>query len=229
MKKNPEVSIVLPAFNEEGNIHETISLFEEELAQLEYEILVVDDGSSDRTSHCVETAQQSNPRIQLLKHTVNMGYGATLRTGFEAATGDWTFFTDSDLQFHPQDFHRLWNCRQQFEVVIGYRNPRKDPMIRKINAYCWGGYVRWMFGLRVRDLNCAFKLFRSHLLDQILLESNGAFINAELLVQLHHQNIQFREIPVEHFARSQGQQTGANPSVILSAFEESLRLRHRLR
>ena len=224
-----EVSIVLPAHNEEGNILRTISLFESELNQLDYEIVVVDDGSTDETARLVLERQPQNNRVQLLKHPANRGYGAALRTGFTSASGEWIFFTDSDLQFHPQDFHRLWEYRRQCNVILGYRNPRKDPTFRKINAYCWGMYVRWMFGLRVRDLNCAFKLFRGDLLHRVLLESNGAFINAELLVQLHHQNVPFCEIPVEHFARQQGVQTGAKPLVILSAFEESLRLRHRLR
>jgi len=224
-----DISVILPAFNEEDNINSTILLFVTELRNFSYEIIVVDDGSIDKTELVVVELQRTIPNLVFIKHKSNQGYGSALRSGFNQAKGTWCFFTDSDLQFHPSDFHKLWNSRNKYDVILGYRSPRNDPVFRKINALMWGLYVKHVFGIQVKDLNCAFKLFKTDLLNSIQLNSAGAFINAELLIQFSRKSIHFYEVPVRHFTRKSGVQTGANISVIIAAFMESLRFRYRLR
>ncbi len=224
-----DISVVLPAFNEEDNIITTIELFVSELDNHNYEIIVVDDGSIDKTQEIVVELQNFIPNLVYVKHISNKGYGAALRTGFEQAKGTWCFFTDSDLQFNPNDFHKLWNLSSKYDVILGYRSPRKDPFVRKLNAMMWGVYVKHLFGIKVKDLNCAFKLFKKELLNSVELNSAGAFINAELLTQFNRKSVPFYEVPVRHFARKSGNQTGANVSVILSALKESILFRYRLK
>jgi glycosyltransferase involved in cell wall biosynthesis len=224
-----DFSIIFPAYNEENNIVETIKQFNQELVSYTYEIIVVDDGSTDKTANRVSDLQLIVPNLQLVQHVSNKGYGAALRSGFSHAQSPWCFFTDSDLQFHPRDFHRLWSHKNNYDVIIGYRSPRKDPLFRRFNAKMWGFYIRNLLGVDVRDLNCAFKLFRRDLLNNVQLQSDGAFINAELLAQICRTDISVYEVPVSHYTRKTGTQSGANLSVIVLAFQESFNFHQRLR
>ena len=221
-----EVSIVFPAYNEADNIAEVLREFSEELTDIHCEFIVVNDGSDDKTADVLEGLTIEN--LKVIHHTENQGYGAALYSGFSAASGKWTFFTDSDRQFKPQDFHRLWSARFDCDVVLGYRVNRMDPTFRKLNAWLWSTYVRLVFDVSVQDLNCAFKLFPSDALKRLDLHSKGAFINAEILSGLHMQGLQWCEVPVNHYPRTEGVQTGAHPRVVFKAFQESLsHLNHR--
>ncbi len=224
-----EVSIVLPAYNEADNIEATVLAWTAVVKKMgvSAEIIVVNDGSSDQTETVLASLCDHNCILRVITHASNKGYGAALVTGFKAAESHWTFFTDSDGQFNPDDFERLWTRRPEADLVLGYRERRSDPPIRKLNAWLWGQYVRRVFSVDVRDLNCAFKLFPTKTLQSFSLQSQGAFINAELLSLFRQQQCDWIEIPVRHFPRTKGVQTGANPRVVLSAFRESLAfLRH---
>ena len=214
-----DVSIVFPAYNEADNIATVVTEFARELASINCEFIVVNDGSTDDTAQVLDTLDVSNLRV--VHHSNNRGYGAALFSGFAAAKGQWTFFTDSDRQFKPMDFHRIWSARVENDVVLGYRSNRKDPFFRKMNALLWSTYIRLLFGVRVQDLNCAFKLFPSKALKHLDLKSKGAFINAEILSGLKKQGLSWTEIPVRHYPRVEGVQTGANPKVVFRAFKES--------
>ena len=219
-----DVSIVLPAYNEADNIETTVSAWTAVVKNLEIsaEIIVVNDGSSDATAQVLESMRTGNPLLKVCTHSVNKGYGSALVSGFVAAQSTWTFFTDSDGQFNPEDFVRLWKRRAEADLILGYREHRSDPPFRKLNAWLWGQYVRRVFCVDVRDLNCAFKLFPTQVLQSFSLQSQGAFINAELLSLFRQQQCDWIEVPVRHFPRVNGAQTGANPRVVLSAFRESL-------
>ena len=221
-----DLSVIFPAYNEEDNIFRILELFAEELQALDFEFVVVNDGSKDATSAEVQKFQKQNPQtqLQLIEHEQNRGYGAALRTGFQAAKGAWSFFTDADLQFSPKDFQALWQERIDYKAVSGFRSPRKDPLIRRCNAKMWGGYIKLLLGISLQYLNCAFKLFQTELIQSLPLTSDGALINAEIFALLHQKGIAVKEVPVSHYPRVAGTQTGAHPLVIVKALRESVGL-----
>ena len=179
-----ELSVVLPAFNEEPNIEEVVRKCVAYLAQRvpEYELLVVNDGSADHTGDILNRLATELPRLRPLHHPQNRGYGAALRTGFDAATKRFVFYMDGDGQFDIHDLDLLLPLATDDDhIVTGFRIERRDPFIRRLNAKLFGGWlVRIMLNVRVRDLNCAFKLIPKKVLDAITLESTGALINAEM-------------------------------------------------
>ena len=224
----PGLSFVLPAYNEAENIEESVRQGVRALERLVstgqlsiWEIVVVDDGSTDGTVEHVRAV--GDPRIRLVMHAKNQGYGAALRTGFSSARHELVFFTDSDLQFDAGEIGRLIPWIADFDIVAGYRSSRQDPWVRRANAAAWGMALYGAFGLDVEDVNCAFKLFRRPVLDGIEIRSDGAFINAEILLKAVAQGFTLKQIPVSHFAREAGEQTGARPKVVFRAFRELAR------
>jgi glycosyltransferase involved in cell wall biosynthesis len=220
------LSVVLPAFNESDNLAPMVRRIATVLDRLDItgEIIVVDDGSTDGTA----AAATSLP-VSLICHPSNRGYGAALRTGFAAARGQRIFFTDADQQFDLAELAGLLEAAEQVDIAVGYRQVRRDPLYRRLNALAWGGLVGRMFSLPVRDINCAFKVFRREVLECIELRSTGAFINTELLARSQAAGFTVAEIPVGHYPRTTGQSTGARPAVILRAFRELIALREDVR
>ncbi len=185
------LSFILPAFNEEANITESIrrggrvlSRLAAEKAISDWEIVVVDDGSLDET--VARVRMLGEPRVRIVMHALNRGYGAALRSGFRAARGDLVFFTDSDLQFDVEELDRLIPFAEQYDIVAGFRSPRQDPWVRRANAAAWGIALYRAFGLNVEDVNCAFKLFRAEVLRGLEIDSSVAFVNAEILLKAAH-------------------------------------------
>ena len=207
------------------NIAQVVEDFAAVLTGISNEIIVVNDGSSDETQRVLE--ELTLPNLRVIQHEVNLGYGSALRSGFSAALGQWTFFTDSDRQFYPQDFNRLWKRRMEADLILGVRSDRQDPSFRRMNAWLWGQYVRRVFSVEVSDINCAFKLLPTSILQTFHLKSEGAFINAEMLSCFRTANCTWIEVSVEHQPREVGVQTGANPKVIAKAFQESFRFLRR--
>ena len=156
-------------------------------------------------------------RIRGVRHARNAGYGAALRSGLAEARGDLVFFSDSDLQFDLAEIRSLLAHTRDFDIVAGYRFPRRDPWHRIAIARLWGSLIQILFGLKVRDIDCAFKLFHRRVIDNISLASVGAFINTELLVRASAAGFRIREVPVSHRRRQHGTQTGARPRVLVRA------------
>jgi glycosyltransferase involved in cell wall biosynthesis len=156
----------------------------------------------------------------VLTHKHNQGYGATLADGFAAATNDLTFFMDSDGQFDIGELKRFLSLIDAYDAVIGYRIKRQDTWMRKLNAWGWKLVVRLVLGVRVRDIDCAFKLQRTDFLQRHPLETHGAMINAEPLYRLNAAGCTLREVGVRHLPRRGGRATGANLRVIGCAFRE---------
>jgi glycosyltransferase involved in cell wall biosynthesis len=167
--------------------------------------------------------------VRLLRHRANRGYGAALRAGLREARGELVFFSDADLQFDLAELEKLLEHTGNYDIVAGYRSPRRDPWPRLVLAWGWGVLVRTLFDLPVRDIDCAFKVFRRHVIERLDTESLGAFINTELLVRARTAGFRVHQVPVAHMRRRFGRQSGANPRVILKAVAELVRLHRGLR
>jgi glycosyltransferase involved in cell wall biosynthesis len=219
-----EISAVLPAFNEEANLERVVARTAEALASRtkEFEVIVVDDGSQDGSARLLDQLKTRYPNLRVIRHPQNRGYGAALRSGFTAARLPWVFMMDADNQFDPSDLDLLTRHADEADIVTGYRKRRQDPLPRRLNAWAFFYLVRLLFGRQVRDVNCAFKLLRRDIVSRMDLRSNGALINTEVFVLARRQHARIVEVPVTHYRRTSGRQTGANPRVVLRAFRELL-------
>jgi len=227
----PSISAVLPADNEQALIGATAQALADVLDGLgaDYEIIVVDDGSKDATGEVIDQIHESHARILCIRHGVNRGYGEALRTGLAAAAKDLIFFTDGDGQFIPDELASfLPAVARGADMVIGYRNPRRDPPLRLLFAEGWRFLVHLLFGYTARDIDCAFKLMQREVWQRVQVRSGGATFSAELLTKARRCGYQVIELPVTHRPRLAGQATGAKLHVILRAFRELAWLRFHL-
>jgi glycosyltransferase involved in cell wall biosynthesis len=216
------LSIILPALNEEIAIAGTIQSVLAALNEwgMDFEVIVVNDGSTDSTQAIVEEMAQADKRVRLITHPVNQGYGAALVSGFEAIAEDnnLAFFMDSDGQFDIRDLEPFFPLIEDYDAVLGYRLDRQDPWVRKFNAWLWKVLVRLVFGVHVRDVDCAFKLCRAQFFHEHRLETRSAMINTELLYKFTRAGYTYTERGVHHLPRQGGRATGAKLSVIARAF-----------
>jgi len=223
------ISVILPAYNEEKNIGfviDDISNFFKKII-LPYEIIVVNDGSKDKTLE-VLNKYKKRENIIVVSHIRNLGYGSALRSGFSAAKGDLIFFTDSDRQFEIKDivpFLEKINSSEgsgQVDLVIGYRKNRRDSRMRILYAWLFKLACFIFFGVRVKDIDCAFKLFKKYVISDMKLVSDGALINLEILAKAKKKSYKFIELPVCHLERKEGKQTGGSSRVIFKAISQIL-------
>lgn len=222
MPKVHSLSFFFPAYNEEANIEKTVRTAQRILPEVarEWEIIPVNDGSRDRTGEIADRLAAEDPHVRPVHHERNQGYGGAVASGFRAARHELVFFTDGDLQFDLREITLLLERRDEGDLVLGFRKNRRDPLHRRLNAWLWGTLVKTLFGFRVRDVDCAFKLVKRKVLDQTELTARGAMISTELLARAHKAGFRFVEVGVTHRPRTAGVQTGANPKVILRAFRE---------
>ncbi len=227
----PELSLVFPVFDEEENVGPLLQSAVALGRRLgrRFEIIVVDDGSQDASAREIAAASARHPEISSVHHAANRGYGAALRSGLRAARGRLVFFSDADLQFDLAELEDLLAHTGSFDVVAGVRTPRRDPWGRRLLAAGWGALVNALFDLRVRDIDCAFKLFRREVLDAIPIASLGAFVNTEILVRARAAGFRIRQVPVTHRPRRAGRAKGATPRVIVRALVELARMYGELR
>lgn len=225
------LSYFFPAHNEEANL---AALVDEALATLPtladaFEIVIVNDGSRDATGRIADELTGANPGVvRAVHHPVNLGYGAALLSGFRAARHDHVAFTDGDRQFRVADVGRLidrMGASDRPDVVVGFRIKRADPLVRTLYARAYRLANRTFFGLRVRDVDCACKLFRRAALEGVGVESGGAFFSAELLIKLQAAGRSVAEVGVPHYPRTAGSATGARPSVVFRAVRDFWQLR----
>lgn len=220
--QNRSLSVVLPAHNEEAAIAATVQDVIETLSswKLDFEIIVVDDGSQDDTGAILDALSDAHPCLRVIHHPANEGYGAALVSGFNATSKDLTFFMDSDGQFDIRDLARLLLLVEDYDAVLGYRIDRQDTWRRKINGWGWKQLVRFVFGIHVRDVDCAFKLYPTSFFREHTLETRGAMINTEILYKFIREGNTYTQVGVRHLPRKGGRATGAKLSVILRAFRE---------
>ncbi len=228
------LSYFFPAHNEEANLEALVDEALESLPLLAetFEIIAVDDGSRDRTAEIADRLAARHPDVvRVVHHPVNRGYGGALRSGFEASRYELVAFTDGDRQFRIADLGRLTARLTEPDapdIVVGYRIRRADPLVRIVYARTYRLANRIFFGLRVRDVDCACKLFRRDALEGIRVESGGAFFSAELLIKVLQAGRTVVEVGVPHYPRTAGSPTGARPSVIWRAVKDFWALRLRL-
>ncbi len=216
------LSVILPAYNEAENIQSTIASVLSVLPPLvsDFEIIVVNDGSKDKTGVVAATIASSTRGIKVIHHPVNKGYGAALATGFRAASKEFCFYMDSDGQFDIRDLSKLLPMLHEYDGVFGYRMRRQDSLIRKLNAWGWNHLVRFIFNLKIRDIDSGFKIFRTDYFRQVQLESSGALMPTELVYKFARAGYTYTEVGVNHYPRPQGRSRRANLKGILGAFRE---------
>lgn len=228
VSKPPDLSVVLPAYNEAGSIEHVVRDMARYLgaAELSHEIHVVDDGSGDGTPDLLNALGSEVPALRVLRHRRNLGYGAALRSGIAAARGDYVLLADGDGQFRVEGVGELWKRRHEADLVLGFRNPRRDPRLRRAAGWLYGRViVPLALGGRFRDVNCGFKLLRRRVVEQMELRSHGALFSAELLTRARLAGATWVEVGVDHVPRQCGSATGLLPRVIAGMIGELFRHR----
>ena len=220
-----------PAYNEEANIEKSVREAIKVASGLtdNFEVIVVDDGSKDKTGEIADRLSAQDSHVKVIHHNPNQGYGGAVWDGLINSSKDLVFFTDADLQFDLTEVSKLVDALGEHDVVLGYRAPRVDPFMRILNAKGWGMLNRVLFGLKVKDIDCAFKLFRREVFQKVQPKSRGAMMSAELLIRMKRAGIKWAEVPVKHLPRVAGSPTGAKLKVILRSFKELLKVWRDLR
>ena len=220
-------------YNEEGNIEHAVTSALGVLAGVtdRYEVIVVNDGSRDRTGALADRLAAANSHVRAVHHPENRGYGAAVRSGFAAAQYPLVVLADGDNQFDLGELALLLRSLGTFDIVSGYRIARHDPAVRRLYAFMYNRVARVFFSIPLRDVNCGFKLYRRALVERLLpqLRSTGALINVEMLARARKLGAKVTEVGVHHYARETGQPTGGNPAVILRAAREMMELWRDLR
>ncbi len=224
------LSFVIPAYNEEPNVTEALRRASAVLESLnvEYELILVNDGSRDRTGEIAKSLIGQIPNLRVVENNPNRGYGGALKAGFYAAVKEWVGFAPSDNQFDFNQIRDLIAKSGQADIVTGYRENDADPFMRRVNRWGWNGLVRLLFGYMTRDIDCGFKLFRREILQHVTLNSDGAMVDTELLAGAQARGYKIVEVPLVHMPRTAGSPTGSNVRVILRAFQDLVRFRSRL-
>lgn len=206
-KRISSISAVFPAYNDGGTIASMVAAAWIALCRVteDFEIIVVNDGSADYTSTMLAEISTRYPELRVFTHPTNQGYGSALRTGFSAATKDWVFYTDGDSQYNPLELVNLVNALQEgVDVVNGYKLTRNDSWVRIVIGRAYHYFVKFLFGIRIRDVDCDFRLIPKQILEEIELKSVSGAICLELVKKIQDAGYVFAEIPVNHYSRKYG-------------------------
>jgi glycosyltransferase involved in cell wall biosynthesis len=224
MAKVPALSVFFPAYNEEANVATTVTKAAAFLPQVadKWEIIVIDDGSKDKTGAIVKSLAKKDPRIRLITHSPNRGYGEALKSGLYGAKYDLIAFTDADGQFDIRELGGLIAKIDGADLVAGYRIVRQDSPIRKLFGWGWTKLANLLLGINVRDVDCGFKLLKKEVIERIpRLESvRGGMISPELLAKTKKAGFKIAEVGVHHFPRREGKSTGSDLKVIFKSFAD---------
>jgi len=226
------LSVFFPAYNEEENIESVVTKAIEVLRGLNfnYEIIIVNDGSTDKTGEIADRLAAEIPKVKIVHHRPNRGYGGALRSGFEEAKYEWVAFTDADGQFDFAEIKKFLPLTERADLILGYRIKRADSWARKIYTFGWGLLPRVLWGLKVKDYSCGFKLIKKEVFDAVQpLVGEEKVTQIEMLVKAKKKDFRFAEVGVSHYPRTAGTQTGANLKVALKSLREIFALWWRLR
>lgn len=227
------LSVFLPAYNEEKNIKNTIDQVDRVCKEnnfQNYEILIINDGSLDKTADIVSAIAKKNKRVHLISHLVNKGYGGALITGFKSAKYEWVAFTDADGQFDFRQIDKFLEKTSISDLILGYRLNRADPMIRTVLTFGWKTLALLLLNLTVKDYSCGFKLIKKKVFDRVEpLVSGEKVTQIELLVKAKKQGFKFSEVGVNHYPRKFGKPTGASLKVFLKSLVDLFKLWWQLR
>lgn len=217
------LSVFFPAYYDEGNIGKVVESAVkvlEELKLKDYEVVVIEDGSPDKTGEVADAMAAKYEKVRVIHHEKNMGYGATLKDGFTSAKLDYVFYTDGDNQFDLNELKRFVALVPFADMIVGYRKKKQYSLYRKFTSLSYNYLLKLIFGLDYWDIDCAFKLFRRDLFDKITINSVDAFIDAEIMLKAKLLGYTSIEMGVTHLPRVDGVSTGARPSVILRTIKE---------
>jgi glycosyltransferase involved in cell wall biosynthesis len=203
----PSLSVFFPAYNDSGTIASMVIRTVKTAAELtsDFEVIVVDDGSADGTADIADELSHTYPQVRAVHHPRNRDYGAALQTGFRAATKDLIFYTDGDAQYDPTELKLLWpQMTAEVDLVNGYKISRQDPWHRVIIGRLYHYIVSLLFGLKLRDVDCDFRLMRRTIFDRINLEKTSGIICVEMIKKIQDAGFRVVEVPVHHFHRAFG-------------------------
>lgn len=222
------LSVFFPMFNEEGNVEETVEKAIKVLKGLDledWEVLIVDDGSKDKTFEIASELSKKHEKVKVY-HQANGGYGAALRAGFYNTRFEWVIYTDGDGQFDFSEITRFLDKTDDAQVIIGHRIKRQDPPYRILFQKGWALSLFIFFGLRLKDVDCGFKMVSRKVLETIpeLESTRGGMINAELAIKAVKYGFKVDQVGVTHYPRRSGKPTGANLRVIIQSYLDLLRL-----
>jgi len=221
------LSAFFPCYNEEENIEKLVTSVCTTLPKIakKFEIIVVDDGSSDKTKKIVQRLQKQCPDLRIVSHAQNSGYGAAIKTGIKSASKnmDWVFWMDGDLQFDITSLDKFLQYTREYDAIIGYRAHRADTFLRKVNGELYTRLINFLFHMNIKDIYCAFKLIRKDKLDEVHIETSSAFTSSEILIKLKSKGAKFKQLPVAHYPRMHGKPTGGSFAVILKGLNETVR------
>ena len=230
-----EISVFFPAYNLESKIEKTVKDAFEAIPKLadKYEIIVINDGSKDKTGNKLADLRAKFYNLRIITHKVNKGYGGALKSGFYNSKYSWIAFTDADGQFDISELPQLIRKQKQTnaDLVAGFYLKRAVPWWRKLNTWLWQLFVRLLFGLNVRDVDCGFKLISKKVIDTIpkLESERGAFISSEFLIKAQKYGFKIAEAGVHHYPRTEGKGTGADLNVIVKSFVDLFKLWRKLK
>jgi glycosyltransferase involved in cell wall biosynthesis len=205
--RQPGLSIFFPAYNDSGTIASLVIAARQTAASLtsDFEVIVVNDGSADTTSQILDELARTYPEVRVVHHAANRGYGAALRSGFAEATRDLVFYTDGDAQYDPSEMTLLWNALgNEVDLVNGYKISRSDPLHRVLIGRIYHHTVKLLFGLKVRDVDCDFRLLRRSIFDRVSLETSSGVICLEMMKKIQDGGYRIAEVPVHHYHRVYG-------------------------
>ncbi|MFI5167611.1 MAG: glycosyltransferase family 2 protein [Thermoanaerobaculales bacterium] len=229
MPRKPSVSLVIPVFNEEENIEHALEWAAESLLRhaSEFEIIVVDDASTDRSALLVERAAALDRHIRLLRHATNRTLGGCLKTGFASASKDLVLYMDADLPFDPDALGKAIRALEltRADVIAGYRLDRTaEGLVRTVNSYLYNFLIGALFGWPHRDINFSFKLMRRGVLEAVELRAEGSLIDAELIVKAKNLGFAIQQLGLDYFPRTHGRSTLSSAAVIRKILVELVRL-----
>lgn len=221
--KDITLSVFFPAYYDEKNIdkvvHKTVKILEE-LELKDYEVTIIEDGSPDKTDEVADALAAQYPKVKVIHHEVNQGYGATLWEGFKSAKLDYVFYTDGDNQFDLDELKKFVALVPYTDMVVGYRKKKQYSTYRKITSFIYNLILKWAFEIDYLDIDCAFKVFKRDLFDKIDVSTKDAFIDAEIMIKAELLGYTSTEVGVTHLPRVDGISTAARPSIILKTMHE---------
>lgn len=224
------ITVFFPCYNEEANVERTTLAALKICERLfdDFEIIIVNDGSRDRTGEIADRLAEEHAQVRVVHNSPNQGYGGALQRGFREATKEWVFYTDGDGQFDFEEMDKLFPLLDRYDIASAFRINRQESAMRRLNAWAWTRLVNVVFSLGLRDIDCAFKIYPRRLFNEIEMKSRGALIDTEVLARARRLGYTIGQVGVHHYPRTAGVQTGANIRVILRAFKELFLLRREI-
>lgn len=215
------ISVIFPAYNEEASIVSTVSKARDFLKEAfkDFEIIIVNDGSCDRTGSLSREIAERFTKIKVIEHQENLGYAVSINDGLRLAEFELVFFSDSDGQFDTSEIRKLLEFIDEYDIVIGYRKTRRDPIVRKISSFFYNLIIRTFFKLDFKDFNCAFKLFKKNAINRIELKTKGYLVNVELIAKAKELGMRIKEVPITHYPRSAGHSKFGIKDILIGARE----------